>query len=144
MAKLGMGAMLGLLGGNEDTVAAYNSALGRIISNAQMDEDVCEDGALVLEFEGGGVLTLWDAGRSCCENRYITCDDDLSELAGKVLSAIEPKAGPEIEDEWGQMHEQMFIEVLCADGTNATLTTHNEHNGYYGGFWLKLQADWPQ
>jgi hypothetical protein len=33
-------------------------------------------------------------------------------------------------------HEVEFLEVLT-DRDMVTFEAHNEHNGYYGGFWLK-------
>ena len=50
------------------------------------------------------------------------------------------KEGPEEANEWGDSHETMFVEIVTDGGDSVTLTTHNEHNGYYGGFWLQLAA----
>ncbi len=141
MSAPGIGAMLGVLGGNASTVEAYNKSIGKVIASAVLDTDSHEDGALILSFTDGSKLTLADNGRSCCEARYITCDDDLACLSGKVLNSINLKEGPEETDEYGEPHETMFVEVQAADGTSVILTTHNEHNGYYGGFWITLSFD---
>lgn len=101
MAQLGVGAMIGMLGGNEETVNAHNQAKGRKIVSAKVDEATREDGALILSFDGGSRLTVWDGGRSCCESRYITCDDNLDDLAGEFLKEIVLKEGPEEQSELG-------------------------------------------
>lgn len=134
--NIGIGAMLGYLSGNESTVSAYNSAMGRTISAARIDEDVREDGALVLSFEDGGELLVFDEGRSCCESRYLTCDDDLSDLIGGKLTSIELREGGAAERDW-DFHETQFVKVETDKG-GVTLCTHNEHNGYYGGFCIRL------
>lgn len=138
MAQPGIGAMIGMLGGNAETVAAYNEIVGKKIVAASFDNDAFEDGAIFLDLEDGRRAILRDNGRSCCESRYITTDDDPADLAGKTLHSIELKDGPEQEDEYGDSHETVFVEIKAHDGTSVTLTTHNEHNGYYGGFWFVL------
>ena len=40
--------------------------------------------------------------------------------------------GPDVETEY-DVHEQMFVKLETTSGT-ITLTTHKEHNGYYGRF----------
>jgi hypothetical protein len=51
-----------------------------------------------------------------------------------VLTSIEAKDGPNLEDAYGE-HEQVFVEVVTTKGL-ITIANHNEHNGYYGGFAL--------
>ena len=130
MGNLGMGAMLHVLGGGSPKSAS--DYYGRKIIAA---EKVGED--LRLRFDDGKQVRIWDDGQSCCENRYMTCDDDLSKLVGGKLLRIEAKDGPDVDDPDGECHEQCFIEV-GTDECFVTLCTHNEHNGYYGGFGLSL------
>lgn len=87
-----------------------------------------------------GKLVITDGGQNCCESRYITCDDDLPSYVGAKIVGMDVVPGPDVEieadeDGWvsSDVHEQMFVKIETTEGT-LTLTTHNEHNGYYGGF----------
>ena len=62
-------------------------------------------------------------------------DDSLEDFIGSVLLDAEIKDGPEIECEW-DVHEQQFL-IVSTDKGEFTMVTHNEHNGYYGGFWIQ-------
>ena len=44
---------------------------------------------LQIEFEGLGMLLISDKGQSCCERRYMTCDDDLSTFVGARILQID-------------------------------------------------------
>ena len=113
-----------------------NELYGRKIVNAELRKD---DEALVLSFEDGLSVQLQDYGQRCCEVRYLTCDDDLSRLVGGVLTRIELKEAQPIQDDDGDVHEQMFVEVATNE-CFVTVCTHNEHNGYYGGFDLGIDV----
>lgn len=95
------------------------------------------DERVILKFPVGS-LAISDAGQSCCEQRYITCDDDLTSIVGARLLKIEAKPGPDEDDEY-DVHEIMFVDVLTDVGF-IQLRTHNVHNGFYGGFILKIDA----
>jgi hypothetical protein len=45
----------------------------------------------------------------------------------------------DITGEYGEVHEQTFLKIRTNNG-DATVVTHNEHNGYYGGF--NISASW--
>jgi hypothetical protein len=127
---LGIGVMISeLSGGNRNHPNKY---IGKKITNATYDDHYFE-----LEFEGGQKIHIVDDGQSCCEYRYITCDDDLDDLIGYALLGIEEKPGPEYDEDY-DVHETMFVEIMSSGG-GVTFTTHNEHNGYYGGFALKIE-----
>lgn len=99
---------------------------------------------LLLTFDDGAKISIRDEGQSCCESRYITTDDDLSKIVGGKLKRIESKAAPDKErgeDDWGD-HEMCFVEV-GTDECFITICTHNEHNGYYGGFALAIKEVTP-
>lgn len=103
---------------------------GKIIKEAVMDGD-----SLRLNFVDGLKIRIFDNGQSCCESRYMTCDDDVQSLVGNILTNISVKnftcSGSD------DTHEICFLEI----GTNKgfiTIATHNEHNGYYGGFGLEI------
>jgi hypothetical protein len=105
---------------------------GLTIASATLD-----DNRLQIGFTNGTKVDVYDTEQQCCENRYISTDDDLSSLVGHVLLRIEAKEGPQLPDNY-EVHETCFVEI----GTNigfVTLTTHNEHNGYYSGFALVIE-----
>lgn len=131
MSQLGMGAMLHMLGGGSRRSA--NEFYGKQIVAAQVIDDGFE-----LTFEGGERIRIWDDGQSCCESRYMTCDDDVSKIVGGVLRRIEVRDAPDIEDS-GEVHEVAFLEI-GTDECFVTVATHNEHNGYYGGFGLSIDV----
>jgi hypothetical protein len=128
----GLGVMIHYLaGGSKENASDF---YGRVIVAVEKTED-----AMFLSFHDGEKIKIFDDGQSCCESRYMTCDDDISSLVGHKLERIEVKEGPtETDGEYGEEHETCFIEI----GTDAgfvTLTNHNEHNGYYGGFGLSIE-----
>lgn len=100
---------------------------------------VSVEDALIIRFENGGSLLIADEGQSCCEQRYMTCDDNLA-LEGGRLQSIDLEAGGDSTDGgYGDAHEQQFLKIRTSEG-DLTAVTHNEHNGYYGGFSIK--ATW--
>jgi len=129
MSHLGIGVMLGMLGGNEETVKAVKSSLNKVIESVALIEN-----ELVFEFEDGTKLKLWDDGQCCCESRYMDTDDDLTEYAGSRLLDFELKSADCVDSEY-EVHEVQFLDVKTDKGV-FTMSNHNEHNGYYGGFWI--------
>jgi hypothetical protein len=109
---------------------SYAAMLGRPIEAVTQQDDV-----LSIRFVGGGALRIWDDGQSCCENRYMTTDDELDTFVGAKVVNLEEVAGPDQEGSYGDSHEQMFVKLQTTAGT-ITMVTHNEHNGYYGGFYV--------
>jgi len=126
--------MINILTDNsEESRAAIESVSGKTIRKVEMLD--IGDGALVLAFDNA-TLTIEDDGRSCCENRYMTTDDELADFVGAEFRGVELRDGPELMTKYGEPHEQQFLYVNTSIGT-LVVTTHNEHNGYYGGFWIK-------
>lgn len=116
--------------GTEDIEAA----IGKQITGLEVDEDAC-----VISLASGERLRIWDDGQDCCERRYITCDDNVSGFDGARLVAIEARdVGPEQPPGDDAAHDVVFV-VIETDRGAVTLCTHNEHNGYYGGFHLRAQ-----
>jgi len=132
MSNLGIGAMLGWLSGNEETVKAHLKAQGKIISEIQFSEK-----ALILKFGDETGIKIWDDGQSCCEYRYMTTNDDLPYFVGSKFLNAELRNAPEYEDDCG-VHEVQFLLINTDKGT-FTIESHNEHNGYYGGFWIVIE-----
>lgn len=128
--SIGMGAMLYHLGGgSEHSSEEYKGK--KIVKILQQQDE------LNIDFEDGKKISIWDSGQSCCEHRYMTTDDNLQDLEGKTLVHIMAKEGPTVDSDWGDPHEQVFVEIMTNDGC-VTVCNHNEHNGYYGGFGLTI------
>ncbi|RTM07439.1 MAG: hypothetical protein EKK31_11815 [Hyphomicrobiales bacterium] len=130
----GFGVMIGMLGGNADTVKAHQSAMNKIIATATVANDT-----LTLTFLDGSILKAVDSGQSCCEHRYMVCDDDLAAYAGSVFTGMEIRDAPNEPDDYGE-HEVQFLYVNTSNGP-FHVASHNEHNGYYGGFWITLNYE---
>jgi len=128
--SLGIGAMLHSLGGG--SAHSPNEYYGKEISDIKMD-----DKSLFIDFTNCVKIRIFDDGQSCCESRYMRTDDDMRSLIGKTLVSIETKDAPDIEDEYG-VHQVVFLEIRTNDGW-ITISNHNEHNGYYGGFGLSIE-----
>lgn len=140
---LGIGVMLNLLSGNEVSARAMQCAVGKRIKSIEMRPGKTEydkqQTSLRIAFDDGTAIDLFDDGQSCCESRYMTCDDDLSAFVGADLRGAEVRDGGNSGDRYeGDVHETAFLVVETSLGA-FTVCTHNEHNGYYGGFSLRCR-----
>lgn len=134
MSYIGIGVLIdSMTGGSCALVSDY---YGRKINNAVLDK---QDNEVRLTFDDGVTIRIWDNGQSCCERRYIICDDNLSDLNGKTLADISVLEVEERRMGYGEYHDTSFLEIKATDGTSISFATHNEHNGYYGGFSLRVQ-----
>lgn len=127
MNHLGLGVMIGMLGGNEMTVNAIKASIGKTITDVALVDE-----KLKFVFSDGKKIVIFDNGQSCCESRYMTTDDDLSYFKDCTFDNIELRDAPNMPNEWGE-HEVQFLLITTSKGV-FTMETHNEHNGYYGGF----------
>jgi hypothetical protein len=111
---------------------AFMKVVGKKIMGIKLEDDM-----LYISFGSQGTLKVSDEGQSCCEHRYMTTDDKLDEYVGGNLLNIEIKPVPiPIKDSGdGDDHDIEFLEFTTTKGA-FVLTTHNEHNGYYGGFYV--------
>lgn len=136
MSDKGIGVMLHMLFGDDgESARAVQASVGKDIETLELNKEANSgDGALIIGLKSGRKLMLYDDGRSCCESRYMHTDDDLGAFLGALLLAVEVKDAPNVADEYG-VHEVQFLVVTTSKGM-FTVETHNEHNGYYGGFWL--------
>ena len=92
------------------------------------------DNCLNFEFEDRCSLQIWDSGAFCCEKRWMTSDDTLPYYIGAEFLDAEVRNGPAVPSE-DEIHETKFLIIKTSLGV-FTCVTHNEHNGYYGGFEL--------
>jgi hypothetical protein len=127
--------MIGMLGGTEETVKAYHASMGKTISGLTLEE---EGRFITIDFHDGTNLRVADEGQSCCESRYMRTDDDMQHFVGAKLTGLEIKEAPNEPDEYGD-HEVQFLEVQTDRGV-FTMASHNEHNGYYSGFYITLRS----
>lgn len=138
MSQLGVGVLLHhLFDDNHETAETLQAALGKVIADARMDNNA-DPNRLVLRFTDGTGLYAYDDGQSCCETRYMTTDDDLPSFVGATFNGFELRDAPNRETEWGEPHEVQFLLTNTSKGV-FTLETHNEHNGYYGGFYIVIR-----
>lgn len=128
----GLGVLVGRVVGDEETPRAIRGAVGKRIVRAELYDDGDID-ELRLWFTDDTAIRIFDDGQSCCEYRYMTTDDDPTAFVGALLENVRVQEGPDVEDERGNAHEVEFLIVDTSLGS-FTLETHNEHNGYYGGF----------
>ena len=129
MSDEGMGVLIQKYFGESYDVSQLLNR--RIVHASLVDENI------ILKFDDKSVA-LYDAGQSCCESRYITCDDDFNNIIGGELLDIQVKKSEQVDGEWGDVHEIDFVEITTSKGF-ITFCTHNEHNGYYGGFALTVK-----
>lgn len=128
--------MIKMLGGNRESVEAFNACKGKTITVLSLGED----DALHFTFDDGSRLKIWDGGQSCCESRYMRTDDKLEEFIGAKLIGATIKYAAPISDEWGYDHEIQFLDVETDRGV-FQMASHNEHNGYYGGFCIECAPE---
>ena len=118
---------------------AFMKVMGKEITGIALAGPVgsTEKDELHIRFKNNTYIRIADDGQSCCENRYMTTDDKLDEYVGGNLLNIEIKPVPiPLKDSGdGDDHDIEFLEVTTTKGA-FVMTTHNEHNGYYGGFYV--------
>jgi len=137
MSNLGFGVMLNMLMDNRETVESIKSSVGNKITDIKLSED-----KLFLWFadkqEGYNArLEIWDDGQSCCESRYMRTDDKLTDFIGSDFVSAETRGAPSVPDQFEE-HEVQFLLITTSLGV-FTVETHNEHNGYYGGFAIRAK-----
>lgn len=136
MTYPGMGVMIGMLGGNEENVGAWKKSQGKKITSLSVKDDTCRIGFATHD------LLIRDEGQLCCEHRYMVCDDNLASFIGGTLLEVKIKGASPINghNDCGEQHEIEFLHVKTSKGS-FTVSNHNEHNGYYGGFHIILRTE---
>lgn len=123
-----------------DPHAPFKDHIAKAAGRAITTFDIKEGERLVLAFQDGSVLTLFDDGQQCCESRSMSCDDDLGHFSGALFTSAEVRDGRRDEDDDGDVREVEFLVVDTSLGS-FTVANHNHHNGYYGGFELTAHFD---
>lgn len=132
MGQLGIGVMINTLRGNEKSINLFKSVLGKTIKGLELSDNV-----LHFTFTDGTKIKIFDNGQDCCENRYMRTDDELRDFIGAQLLDATLKDAPSETLEYGDEHEVQFLEIKTSIGV-FTMSNHNEHNGYYGGFSIEV------
>ena len=133
MSQLGMTQMINILcDGFRDSREYLEELKNQKINSITFDGD----STVRIETDLGR-YSIWDDGQSCCEHRYMTTDDDVSSFNDSIFLDMLLKDAPDIEDKY-QVHDVQFLEIITSKGS-LTFATHNEHNGYYSGFSIKIK-----
>ena len=145
MENLGLGVMIRLLShGRSEKAENYYSKkiVAAELNQEQPTYNSISDNAvlsqLFLTFDSGEKISIYDGGQCCCEHRYMSTDDDVQSLVGNTLTSIEIKSGAGLE--YGEDGEETQFLEIRTDQNFVTIVNHNEHNGYYGGFALCIEA----
>jgi len=128
----GLGVMIGMMGGNHETVDTHQAAVGKQIRDLSLHDD-----RLHIYFEDGTGIQIYDDGQSCCEERYMHTDDELCDFVGSTFLGAELRGGPTESGDFEEKESQ-FLLLNTSAGT-FTMVNYNEHNGYYGGFWVVVK-----
>ena len=126
--QLGMGVMIQMLGGNKETVDAFQASVGETIESV-----VLEDDTIKVALRNGKVLVVTDTGQSCCERRWIDTDADLPSYSGKAIRGFRRSEYQNKEEAECDVHDFQSFLIDTTEGT-IDFVTHVDHNGYYGGF----------
>jgi len=94
---------------------------------------VSEEDGCTFHFDAGPSCTIYDGRQSCCEHRWMTCDDDLNEHRGSRLLGAELLDDSCEPGENDYEHDIVFLRIDTTTGS-FKLVMHNSHNGCYGGF----------
>ena len=134
MSQLGLGAMISYLGGNDESVKLFTEAVGKEIATVRVDD------GLRLSFTDGTGILFFDDGQSCCEHRYMVCDDNLDDFIGATLLSAEVADADSPDNDVYTVHDVQFLRVATSRGM-IVCSNHNEHNGYYyGGFSIRVRT----
>ena len=115
---------------------ALQSCVGRRIVSMRIAEN-----RLYIRCEDQTTLIIWDDARYCCETRYMYTADNLQYFEGAVLMNCTVCCGRVVplDEDQDEVNDVMFVNIETSKGV-CTIETHNDHNGYYGGFCLEYQV----
>lgn len=122
--------MLNEATGQDITTEAFNDVIGKTITSLKITEK-----ELLLTFENGTRMRLFDE-QCCCEKRFMHTDDDLPYYVGAVFHGAVKRPGPKEELAYSYEKESQFLIISTSKG-QFTVVNYNEHNGSYGGFFLR-------
>lgn len=96
---------------------------------------ITEYDRLVIRLDNGQEFTFWDGGRECCEVRYMSSNDNPDDYIAAEYRGYELVECSSSGCYY--VHEIQFLNINTSVGV-FQVVNHNEHNGYYGGFDIKV------
>ena len=133
MSRERFDVLRGKLCKDKEAVQAWEESVGKKIVRISVVDNICR-----IEFPAH-VLKIFDDGQDCCERRFMVCDDKLDAFIGGELLGATIEDAPRQEGDY-DVHEVQFLHVKTTKGSFA-ISNHNEHNGYYGGFWIVARIE---
>lgn len=133
VSRPGVGVMLAMLAGDDVSEEVVKKAIGKKIAAIVLDKD---SNQLRITFADDTRLVMWDNGQQCCESRYMHTDDDLPYFIGSEFRGAALHPGPSEQGEYDDSKDSEFLIISTSLG-QFTVVNYNEHNGYYGGFWIR-------
>lgn len=118
---------------------ALDRVKGQKIESVSFNRPV-DDRPDTLRIELSGVTLSLRNDYQCCEERYMSSDDDLGFFKGAELMNLELRDGPNQDSDGYGEHEVQFLLVTTSKGV-FTMASHNIHNGYYSGFRLEAEVE---
>ncbi len=103
--------------------------------------DICDGAELVPIFQEGTCRI--DLIASCCESLSFDFPSELNDAKGLKLLSYDFVEGGDESDEC-KVYEYAFLNLKFGGEkgyVNVSITAHNNHNGYYGGFYLETQYE---
>lgn len=107
-------------------------ASGRTIRSIEVDE-----GGATLWFDDGSRLSLRDTADYCCEERHMTCDDDIGFFEGAKFLGYDVREVMKFDG--SHAHDCAFLLVHTSLG-EFNVAAHNQHNGWYSGFSIEARV----
>ena len=127
----------------------YQDALNREIYNVEFKKDI-----LIIKFSDDTGIILKDNELSCCEKRYLSCDDELSSFCYKTEKIFQVKypifygieindvntyADPSYNEKENDNHSVQFMKINTSEGTFTVCAHSKDHNGYYDKFDIQIR-----
>ena len=133
---LGLGVMLQrFYNDGQNTVDVVEQSLNQNIKSVTFEEGTHGKNVLRFKLANETTLVIEDHVQSCCEYRHMSTDDELEYYSGATLLEFNLEDGPEGSTGCDAVHDQQFLHVKTSKGS-FTVVNHNEHNGYYSGFYI--------
>jgi len=124
--------MIQTIAGYRESADIANSAINKVISGLEITESW-----LIIAFDDGTGIKLSDEGQSCCEQRWMHTDDKLEDFIGAVYLGAHIADGESGQGFYDEVQESQFLIISTSIG-EFTIVNYNEHNGYYGGFAIRV------
>lgn len=101
--------------------------------------ELTRENFIIITFKDALSITFYDDGQQCCEDRFITCDDNLDDFVGSAYLDYEIVEIAPLYD-YEDSEDIQFLNIKTDRGV-IQFVTHNNHNGYYSGFNIVVEDD---